>query len=210
MATATRSAPNKSAPTASAPARGDAVGAESLWSRMAKAVIAATAAALLLNACTSHDQSEPATLQDAVECSTAVGSISAASDPATEGKGQVPEGFIPVDAVLCTWSMQASDSTATTAVKPIVTREHLSGDYTALLAALAEPSDRAKNVSCLDYAELVPELWLVNASGKAINVQWSLDGCEHSKPDTARALAALTVTKSTILPGKATPMQAPQ
>ena len=177
---------------------------------MAKAVIAATAAALLLNACTYHYQPEPATLQDAVDCSTAEGWNADASNPALQQKGRMPKGFIPVDAVLCTWSQQVSASTASTAVKAIVTREHLAGDYTALLAALAEPSDRAHNVSCLDYAELVPELWLVNASGKAINVQWPLDGCEHSKPDTAEALAGLTVTETTILPGKATPMKAPQ
>lgn len=189
-----------------------------LWVRRS---IAATAAALLLllllTACTSQDQPGPAhyqpgpaAVQDSAHCSTAVDAESAPSEQAAQGRGRVPEGFVTVDAVLCTWSQGASSPTATTAVKPIVTKEHLSGDYTALLRALAEPSDRAQNVSCLDYAELVPELWLVNASGKAINVQWSLDGCEHSKPDTARALAALTVTKSTTLPGKATPMQAPQ
>ncbi|WP_207345021.1 hypothetical protein [Arthrobacter sp. E3] len=92
-----------------------------------------------------------------------------------------------------------------TTVESIVTKEHLSGDYTALLAALAEPSDRAHNVSCLDFAELVPELWLVNADGQAIKVQWPLDGCEHSKPDTAKALAGLTVTDTTTLVGKTNP-----
>ncbi|MDJ0313760.1 hypothetical protein [Arthrobacter sp. H35-D1] len=182
---------------------------------MAQAVIAATAAVLLLTACTPHYQPEPAALQDTVDCSTAVGWNTDAPNPALQQKGRVPKGFIPVDAVLCTWSQQVSASTATTAAKAIVTREHLAGDYTAgdytaLLAALAEPSDRAHNVSCLDYAELVPELWLVNAAGKAINVQWPLDGCENSKPDTAKALAGLTVTETTILPGKATPMKAPQ
>ncbi|MDO5752148.1 hypothetical protein [Arthrobacter sp.] len=177
---------------------------------MASQIITATAAAMLLSSCTSlsqpgHYQPEPAALQDAVDCSTAVGGSSGPSDPSTGRKGRVPEGFIPVDAVLCTWSQQVSPSTGTTTIKPVVTSELLSGDYTSLLAALAEPSDRAHNVSCLDYAELVPELWLVNAGGQAINVQWPMDGCEHSKPDTAKALAWLTATDSTTLVGKTNP-----
>ncbi len=177
---------------------------------MAGRIIAATAAAMLLSSCTSHfqpsyNQTEPGALLHALDCSTAVGGRSGPSDTSTERKGRVPEGFIPVDVVRCTWSQHVSPSAGMTTVESIVTKEHLSGDYTALLAALAEPSDRAHNVSCLDFAELVPELWLVNADGQAIKVQWPLDGCEHSKPDTAKALAGLTVTDTTTLVGKTNP-----
>lgn len=34
----------------------------------------------------------------------------------------------------------------------------------------------------------------------AFNVQWPMDSCDHSKPDTASALAALTVLSSTPVP----------
>lgn len=165
-------------------------------SRMAKRLALVAAVTLLGSACTSHYLPEPATVQEAVDCSTAVGWNSNPSDPAQLRKGHVPDGFDPVDVVRCTWSLPAVPSGATTAPDPVITTDHLSGNYTALLAALAEPSDRAQNVSCLDYAEVLPEVWLVNAAGQAVNVQWPLDGCDHSKPDTAQALAELTVTQS--------------
>ncbi|MHA7305793.1 hypothetical protein ACX80E_11205 [Arthrobacter sp. TMN-49] len=159
---------------------------------------------LLLSGCTfvSHYQPEPAALQDAVDCSTATGMIANPSAPGAQLKGRVPDGFVPVDAVTCTREFPAHPPSATTAPNPVITEEHLSGDYTALLAALAQSSDSGGARSCADYAEILPELWLVNAEAAAIHVQWPLDSCEKSKPGTATALAALTVTSTTTMPAK--------
>lgn len=133
---------------------------------------------------------EPATLQDAVDCSTSTGWEPAATTPAALLKGRVPDGFIPVDVVRCSIDSATTD----------VTEDHLSGDYTPLLAALAVPSERGGPMSCLDYGEILPGIWLINAAGQAVNVQWPMDSCDHSKPDTASALAALTVLSSTPVP----------
>lgn len=147
---------------------------------------------LLLSACTTPRTylPEPAALQDPVDCSTSTGWEPAASNPAALLKGRVPNGFVPVDVVRCSID---SDSGA-------VTEEHLSGDYTPLLAALAVPSERGGPINCLDYGEILPGIWLINAAGQSVNIQWPMDACDHSKPDTATALAALTVTSSTPVP----------
>lgn len=83
-----------------------------------------------------------------------------------------------------------------------VTEEQLTGGLGPLLAALATPSERGGPGSCLDYGEILPALWLVNAQGKAINVQWPMDSCGNSPPGNAAALAALTATTEKTLPAK--------
>ncbi|MEV8180460.1 hypothetical protein [Specibacter sp. NPDC078692] len=119
-------------------------------------------AALLVSGCSSSSQQtspppqtylpEPATLQDAVDCSTSTGWEPAATTP----------------------------------------------------AALAVPSERGGPMSCLDYGEILPGIWLINAAGQAVNVQWPMDSCDHYKPGTASALAALTVVSSTPVPKEGT------
>ncbi|MEV8143069.1 hypothetical protein [Specibacter sp. NPDC078709] len=161
-------------------------------------------AALLVSGCSSSSQQtspppqtylpEPATLQDAVDCSTSTGWEPAATTPAALLKGRVPDGFIPVDVVRCSIDSATTD----------VTEDHLSGDYTPLLAALAVPSERGGPMSCLDYGEILPGIWLINAAGQAVNVQWPMDSCDHSKPDTASALAMLTVVSSAPVPKEGT------
>ena len=159
-------------------------------------------AALLLSGCSSPHPllqpetylPEPATLQDAVRCSTSTDWEPAATNPAALLKGRVPDRFIPVDIVRCSLDSATAD----------VTEDHLSGDYAPLLAALAVPSERGGPMSCLDYGETLPGIWLINATGQAVNIQWPMDSCDHSKPDTAKALAALTVTSSTPVPKEGT------
>lgn len=128
---------------------------------------------------------EPAVLQPAAICSTTWPESAGAQATATS-KGRVPDGFVPVDVVRCTPDF----ATGT------VSEDHLSGDYAPLLEALAVPSERGGSRSCLDYADVAPELWLVNANGQAINVTWPLDNCEHLKPATAKALDALALRES--------------
>lgn len=161
-------------------------------------LMALACALLLIASCSSPYSPEqylpkPATLQSAVDCSTATGWEGTSTEPATLLKGRVPDGFMPVEVISCT-----PDLTAGT-----VSEEHLSGDFTPLLEALAMPSERGGSRNCLDYADVPPELWLMNAQGQTINVTWPLDNCEHLNPATALTLSTLTMTKT--MPVPATP-----
>ena len=163
----------------------------------AAAIGLAAAGVLLLASCSSPASPEqylpePATPQAAVDCSTATGWEASSTEPAARLKGSVPDGFVPVEVVTCT--LDPATMTAT--------EEWLSGDFGPLLAALATPSERGGPASCLDYAEILPAIWLVNAEGKAIDVQWPMDSCDHSLPGTAAALAALTAGPAKTLPAK--------
>ena len=117
-------------------------------------------------------------------------------------KGRVPDGFVPVDVVSAPGKYRRTPPQPPPCPDPVITEDHLSGDYAPLLAALAEPSDQEANVACPDYAEILPELWLVNTAGEAVHVQWPLNSCGKSKPATAKALAALTVTTSSTMKAK--------
>lgn len=167
-------------------------------------VLLAAAVVLMLAGCNSltHYQPGPAVLQSAVDCSTAADSVTGPSDSAPTLKGRVPDGFVPVDVVRCTWQLPILSAHATTSPHAVVREDHLSGDYAPLLAALAEPSDRGGDAVCKAYAEMLPELWLVNAAGAAVNVAWPLDHCGFSKPATAAALATLAIASSTTAPAK--------
>ena len=166
-------------------------------SRATAVALSATMARLGLTSCSSPLATqtylpEPAVLQSAVDCSTANGWEVASTQPAALLKGSVPEGFAP-------------DQVATCAMDPAtmaVTEEWLSGGFGPLLAALATPSERGGPASCLDYGEILPGIWLVNAAGEAVNAQWPMDSCGHSLPGTYEALKGLTVVSSKTVPGQ--------
>ncbi|WP_157884038.1 hypothetical protein [Arthrobacter alpinus] len=156
--------------------------------------------ALVLGGCStspgkvSHYTPAPAAIQEKVDCLAPPEwhDGSEASQPASDLRGSVPGGFVPVQVVRCQQDFLEQAGVYTRVVR----QEHLEGDYSALLAALAQPSDRANgNMACTADAELLPALWLVNADGQAIHVVWPVDACgkARGKPDTAKALAGLTV-----------------
>lgn len=148
----------------------------------------------------SHYTPAPAALQEKVDCLAPPewNDGSEASLPASDLRGSVPEGFVPVRVVRCQQDFLEQAGVHSRVVR----QEQLEGDYSALLAALAQPSDRANgNMACTADAEILPALWLVNADGQAIHVVWPSDACgkARGKPDTAKALAALTVGEATII-----------
>jgi hypothetical protein len=105
--------------------------------------------------------------------------------------GRVPEGFIPTAALLCPTTDHFVSSPAPSPAPPATPRE-LQGDLRDLLAALAEPNDAIPpNLACTTQMELVPELWLVDASGRAIHAAWPRTSCGFTKPAVAEALKAL-------------------
>lgn len=170
---------------------------------------------------------EPAAIMAGYDCHVAVPGVSAAelADPASFGTGSVPEGFVTAGVVRCRLDgyFSAGPDEATPAEpgakqpsRPvpahIIIEEHLGGDVKPLLAALATPSDKARgNIACTADMELVPALWLLDRSGRAVHVQWPTDTCgtTRDKPGTSAALAQLTVTSSTTLRFPMTPFPPP-
>ncbi|ALE05378.1 hypothetical protein AL755_07635 [Arthrobacter sp. ERGS1:01] len=155
----------------------------------------------------THFTPAPAALQDSANCLANAPWLLHGEQPAAAvkaGMGSVPKGFIPASVVRCTSGVVVPPASAAP-VQPSILEEHLAGDYGPLLAALAEPSDRQDGVNCTLQLELTPDLWLVNAAGKAIHVMWPKDVCGFSKPETAKALEGLTVASTKHVAVPATP-----
>lgn len=158
----------------------------------------------MLGGC-SHYIPAAAAIQDSWDCSLAAPSGGTPSSTLTpEVKGSVPEGFIPVSAVLCSWEVAFEATHGEMSGDPMhaaIREDRLGGDYTDLLAALAQPSDKGGSGQCTADMEILPHLWLVDAAGRAVNAQWPVDSCgkTRGKPDTARALDALQVVESKIV-----------
>ena len=110
--------------------------------------------------------------------------------------GSVPQGFVPVDVVECSPGQRIFRQASTEPAWASILEQHLSGDYGPLLAALAEQSERQDGGACVAMAETIPDLWLVDATGKAVHIEWPHDACGFTKPGVRQALAALTVTSS--------------
>jgi len=108
--------------------------------------------------------------------------------------GRVPAGFIPTTAVRCDLMASIDDDEGRWSGVAAVT---LTGDLAPLLAALAEPDDGRSLGPCTADMELVPPLWLVDATGGAINVHYPHNGCGKTKPGVRDALAKLAVREST-------------
>lgn len=186
--------------TASAPGRHN----PRLAARAARTVALLAGLALCLAGCSpfaariTHYIPSPAALQDRADCSAGNTSPFPQETPLPEVDakvGSVPQGFAPVDAVLCTQdgkALQVGNAPA----RRTVLEQHFSGNYGTLMAALAEQSDRQKGGACPAMWELIPDLWLLNAAGKAVHVQWPMTGCNFSKPGVRNALDALTVSST--------------
>ncbi|MGA7205054.1 MAG: hypothetical protein WBX27_10540 [Specibacter sp.] len=179
--------------------------------RVAAWAAASGLGALLLSGCTaealvSHYTPGPASLQGRVDCLASpqwragYGPI----EPAAALMGSVPQGFKAVDVVECRRQWGQTAGSTGTAGRMVVER-HLGGDYAALLAALAESSDRQETRSCTSEWVEIPDLWLVNSDAKAVHVKWPLDVCSKPKPGTAKALDGLPAKSTKTLPLAAEP-----
>lgn len=163
-------------------------------SNRAGMVAVSLAASLLLSACNggSGDQPVPAVLQDFHGCSATAPSPAPGDTQslAPDRHGSVPASLHPYLAVLCTLDP----------VHNVIREDHLEGDITELLAAIAKPGERGGEGVCKPNLHDLPELWLVNTVGEAANVRWPVDGCGNAKPGISAALQALTITTSQEIP----------
>jgi hypothetical protein len=67
------------------------------------------------------------------------------------------------------------------------------GGVDALVAALRLPDvPQQAAVACAAYADVVPELWVVDGGGRALLVRWPVDVCGHLRPEASQALAAVS------------------
>ncbi|MGO4692188.1 hypothetical protein [Glaciibacter sp. 2TAF33] len=108
--------------------------------------------------------------------------------------GRVPEGFEPVAAIRCNLMGSIEDADG---IWSGTTADTLTGDLGPLLAALDQPDDAAWLGPCTADMELVPPLWLVDATGRAIHVHYPVTGCGKTKPAAREALAGLTTSETT-------------
>ncbi|TFC24533.1 hypothetical protein E3O25_15285 [Cryobacterium sp. TMT1-3] len=121
-----------------------------------------------------------------------------ATRPDAPAPGMVPAGFEPVAAYRCTFYGSVDDAEGRWSAVTVETR---TGNFDALLAALAEPNDQpGLNQVCTADMEIVPELWLENAAGEALRLAWPRTSCGKTKPATLKALEMLELTETTVLP----------
>ncbi|RJT85224.1 hypothetical protein D6T64_20115 [Cryobacterium melibiosiphilum] len=179
--------------------------------------VAAFAAVLLLSGCAG--QAGPGDSRDAAPAEVVAGVdcqapnlnqgmpvYPSAPEPATDAPvrpdapaaGDVPAGFDPVTLYRCTFMDTVEDEQG---LWSAVTVETLTGDFTRLVTALAEPDDEPVfNQACTADMELVPDLWLENAAGEAMRVAWPVTVCGKTKPATHAVVDSFMVTATEKLP----------
>ena len=151
-------------------------------------IAAAILAAALLAGCAGHpaEPVPPAQPTNAVQC--------APDDQMLPRPGSVPAGFVPVAVYRCNSQATVENAEGRWGAVEV---EQLTGDLHPLLSALAEPDDARSDGPCPAMAELVRELWLVDAAGNAIRVHYPRTGCGFTKPAVHEALDRLSVVGTT-------------
>jgi hypothetical protein len=108
-------------------------------------------------------------------------------------EGRVPDGFEPTGVYVCETitivtlgTPPPTPSAATTLAPP------LTGDLAPLLNALAEPNDPHTLAACTEDWPIVPDVWLVDAEGRAVHAAYPVDECGKPKSDeVSTAIAEL-------------------
>ncbi|GGH49349.1 hypothetical protein [Microbacterium album] len=151
-------------------------------SRRRVSAIVVAALALALAACATPPEPRPQAVPvPAVECGDGFSPPEGLPTP-----GGVPAEFSAVAAYRCDALRHFDDEHGSWSA---TARDRLEGDLGPLLEALAEPDDPRWPGACPAMQVIVPELWLIDASGDAIRVAYPSDGCRQ--PRTARVEAAL-------------------
>lgn len=115
--------------------------------------------------------------------------------------GTVPPGFEPVRVVECRapgMTTDATSSAGTGTADVIVEEVVLTGDLGPLLAALARSSDPVPaDLACPPMYEYQPQLYLIDAAGRAVRPAWPVDRCGFLHDGATAALTDLTELGST-------------
>lgn len=111
---------------------------------------------------------------------------------------RIPADFEPVVASVCDYEAIVEDEEGRWIG---ATLERRVGDFAALREALSAPDGVPEgDQSCDAMAESVPPLWLQDASGSTIRVDWPKDACNKIPQNARDALAQLAVEESTFYP----------
>jgi hypothetical protein len=115
--------------------------------------------------------------------------------------GRVPAGFVPTAAYLCTVEYTFAPVDGSSEGSATVIVEKRTGDFGPLVKALAKPDQQpSADQVCTADMEIVPDLWLEDASGAAMRAAWPWDACGKTLPATHAAFAELTLVSRTVLP----------
>lgn len=105
--------------------------------------------------------------------------------------GTVPDGFVPVEALTCDADLPATIS----AEREIVTHAHRwAGDFDLAVRMLDAPSQGRRLISSCGVASVVPlpDLWLIDAGGRAVRPSYPVDDCGFQRVGGLREVQALT------------------
>lgn len=132
--------------------------------------------------------------------------------------GSVPPRFGPVDVVLCRVLVTMSEESSPAIAVPrrddldepnpdvphsggadviqrlTIEEVTLDGDLDPLLAALDRTSAPRSSGPCMAKMEMHPQIFLVDAMGRAVRPQWPVDGCGFLHAGAADTLGLLTET----------------
>jgi hypothetical protein len=112
--------------------------------------------------------------------------------------GSVPVGFTAVQVVECRPLLPGGAPPTRGALSSVVLEVVLTGDLTPLLAALSRPSDAPiADGACPAMFQLKPQIYLVDAAGRAVRPQWPLDRCGFLQDGALAALSGLSEVSST-------------
>jgi hypothetical protein len=128
-------------------------------------------------------------------CFTDLGQESA-PDPLTvreRRRPALPEGFVPVSAVMCSLDTERVPGQGEWSVR---VRRSAEGDVAELVSALQVPDERPGNASCTAHWDPDPQVWLLDAAGRAARPAWPRDVCSHLQERPLEVLARVTFAES--------------
>lgn len=157
--------------------------------RLLVSLLTVSAIATVLVGCSSpHPDAVPvvpSAEQTAVDCT---------AEPET-GRGAIPDDFAPVAVFVCDpvleLELRAGDEDGTGVPSASTEPRLLRGDVEPLLAAFAEPNDPPWPGACSAIGVIVPDVWLVDAAGRAVRPAYPVTGCGLPKEGVSEALALL-------------------
>lgn len=122
--------------------------------------------------------------------------VSQADCDETGSARRIPSDFVPVSVTLCDEVGTVADEDGVWSGPAI---RHLEGDLAPLVDALNQADDPRWPGPCTAHMVIVPQLWLVDAAGRAVHVTYPVDGCGLPKTEAVgNALALLSVTASSV------------
>ncbi len=157
--------------------------------RLVGGVVAAASVLVLVGCGSQHPDAVPVTPD-------AVGTVVDCTAEWDVGWGRIPDGFEPVEVWVCDPLLALEppvDGNGEPVGEPVSTEpRRLEGDLAPLIAAFGEQNDPPWPGPCTAIGVIVPDVWLVDAEGRAIRPAYPSTGCGIPKEGVSEALSLLT------------------